>query len=240
MKHSDGKLITISGEIKSYKSTRANASFVFSDSDRTTLGVVAVAAGLAGLSGQAISTASNAADTEEAADYLELSIDDRAVKGWVWRSPFRSGDLVDVVGTWAGDHFELVAIRRASDRTIALYPHCSRGRLRHFKKVAFWWAVGTNFFAGGISLMILNMTGLDVFLTSLGDGVGYMFLGIYIFFAIAALSMSRQWMPLVRLAEKVFRALEISGPSNVDLVKSSRRLRTPNDPGEFGTFYFRY
>lgn len=53
-------------------------------------------------------------------------------------------------------------------------------------------------------------------------------------------SLSRKWMPFVRLAEKVFRALELSDPSNVDLVKSSNKQRTARDPGEFGTFYFRY
>jgi hypothetical protein len=47
-------------------------------------------------------------------------------------------------------------------------------------------------------------------------------------------------MPFVRLAERVFKALELPHPGNVDLVSTSKAQRTAEDPGEFGTFYFRY
>jgi hypothetical protein len=60
------------------------------------------------------------------------------------------------------------------------------------------------------------------------------------FLGVMTFSLSRKWMPFVRLAEKVFRALELPDASNVDLVKSSNKQRTAHDPGEFGTFYFRY
>ncbi len=54
------------------------------------------------------------------------------------------------------------------------------------------------------------------------------------------LSLARKWMPFVRVAEKVFRALELPNPSHIDLVKSSKAQRKPDDPGEYGTFWFRY
>jgi hypothetical protein len=54
------------------------------------------------------------------------------------------------------------------------------------------------------------------------------------------ISLTRKWMVFVRLAEKVFRTLGLPDPSNVDLTKSSKAQRKPEDPGEFGTFYFRY
>ena len=82
-------LEVLKGRISGYKRKRDEASFVFTDDDREGLGVIAIAAGLAGLSGQAISTASAAASTEEDADYLEFQIDGKPVRGWVWRSPFR-------------------------------------------------------------------------------------------------------------------------------------------------------
>jgi hypothetical protein len=47
-------------------------------------------------------------------------------------------------------------------------------------------------------------------------------------------------MPYVRVAEKVFKALGWPDVGNVDLVKSSKAQRLKTDPGEFGTFYFRY
>ena len=54
-------LVKLTGTIENYKVTRAEASFMFMDTDRTKLGVVAIAAGIAGLSGTAISTAAYAA-----------------------------------------------------------------------------------------------------------------------------------------------------------------------------------
>jgi hypothetical protein len=45
-------LVKLTGTIANYKCTRAEASFVFGDSDRTKLSVIAVAAGIAGLSGR--------------------------------------------------------------------------------------------------------------------------------------------------------------------------------------------
>ena len=60
------------------------------------------------------------------------------------------------------------------------------------------------------------------------------------FFALMTYSLTRKWLPFVKLAEKVFTALDLPDPSNIDLVKSSKKSRTPQDPPEFGTFYFRY
>jgi hypothetical protein len=65
-------------------------------------------------------------------------------------------------------------------------------------------------------------------------------MGSYAFFGIATISMTLKWMVFVRLAEKVFRTLGLPDPSNIDLVKSSKAQRKPEDPGAFGTLYFRY
>lgn len=54
------------------------------------------------------------------------------------------------------------------------------------------------------------------------------------------ISLARKWMLFVRLTEKICRTLGIPNAGNVDLVKSSKAQRKPDDPGEFGTFYFRY
>ena len=54
------------------------------------------------------------------------------------------------------------------------------------------------------------------------------------------ISLARKWMPFVRLSEKVFRVLGFPDPGNVDLAKSSKAQRKPDDPSEYGTFYFRY
>jgi hypothetical protein len=231
--NADG-LVKLAGTIRNLKVTRASASFVFTESDQTKMGVIAIAAAIAGLGGQAMATASNASSMEEEADYLDFDLDGQHVKGWVWRNPFRESDAVNVAAERLGGHWEAYGVERTSDRTVALYPHCSRGRAPHIRNAIKWWLLGGGAF-------VLCALGLG---TSLGAVVGKEFSWIAIaamaFFALMTFSLTRKWMPFVRLAEKVFRALELPNPSNIDLVKSSSKQRTADDPGEFGTFYFRY
>jgi len=232
-------LVKLTGTVRNLKVTRASASFVFTESDQTKMGVVAFAAAIAGLGGQAMATASNASAMEEEADYLEFELDGQSVKGWVWRNPFKEGDEVRVAAERRADgHWEAFGVQRLADKTVALYPHCSRGRVRHYKNAAWWWLVG---WGGLVAFVFVPMSyflmGPELFLDS---GLMYAISGLMLFFGVMTFSLSRKWMPFVRLAEKVFRALELPDPSNVDLVKSSNKQRTERDPGEFGTFYFRY
>lgn len=232
-------LIKLGGTIRNYKVTRASANFVFTDSDKTKLGVVAIAAGIAGLSGQAISTASSA-NAEEEADYVEFELDGQPIKGWVWRSPFKEGDVVEVAAEWQDGHYEAGGILRSSDRTIALYPHCSRGWSRHVKNAIRWWFVGvTTLLLVSVSLVFIGLRP-DQLARFFSSSFPAAALCLYVFFAVATFSMARKWMVFVRLAEKVFRILGLPDPSNIDLVKSSKAQRKPDDPGEYGTFYFRY
>jgi len=233
-------LVKLIGTIRNYKATRAEASFVFTDSDQTKLGVIAIAAGIAGLSGPAISTASYAASTVETADYVEFELDGNPVKGWVWRSPFKEGDQVEVAAEWQGDHYETAGIARPSDRIIALYPHCSRGKVTHIKNAIKWWLIGTSMTLAVGALVFWMMLRSDQLAVFFPQIFPYVSLAIYVFFGFMTVSLVRKWMSFVRLAQKVFITLGWTNPGSVDLVKTSKAQRKPEDSGEFGTFYFRY
>ena len=230
-------LVKLSGTISNYKCTRAEASFVFTDSDRAKLGVIAIAAGLVGLSGPAISPAASATSADEEADYVEFDLNGKPIKGWVWRSPFREGDAVEVAAEWQSDHYETGGIARPVDQLIALYPHCSRGSSRHLKNALKWWLIGTTILniVGAVVLVFLT-SGVHDYLTALQDDLSYVAGGFYLFFGLLTISLARKWMPFVRLSEKVFRVMGFGDPVNVDLVKSSKAQRKPDDPGEYGTF----
>ncbi|MEO5795079.1 MAG: putative type VI secretion system effector [Rhodoferax sp.] len=235
-----GGLLKLSGCIENYKCTRARASFVFTEADRTQMGVMAVAAGLAGLGGQAISTAANAGDLEEEADYLEFTLNGETVKGWVWRSPFSEGDLVDIAATKEGDAYETFGIARPTDRTVALYPHCSRGTARHYLNAGKWWL----YISSGSLLVFAVLIGLiakDRISTVIESGLLiWPIVGFFGFFGAMVFSLSRKWLPFVRVAEKVFRTLDWPHPSNVDLKKRTKSRRTKDDSVEYGRFYFHY
>lgn len=231
------KLVKLSGKIGGYRSTRGSASFVYSESDQKRLGTVAVGAALVGIGGQAASVAAHASALDEAAEYLEFELNGDRVVGWVWRSPFREGDVVNVAAEWVGDRYEAYGIARPVDKMIALYPHCSRARGRHIKNTIKWWLIW-NFVFFGVSAAGLSYVGGSALLFS--HEILMQVAGLAVFFVVMFISLSRQYMPFVRLSEKVFRTLEIPNPSNVDLVKSSKQQRTMDDSPEFGTFYFRY
>jgi hypothetical protein len=101
--------------------------------------------------------------------------------------------------------------------------------------------IGGGGFITGLFLLLLAIGGNKFVLELFQESSSiYFILGPMAFFALMTYSMTRKWMPFVRLAEKVFRALKLPNPSSIDLVKTSKAQRTDKDPGEFGTFYFRY
>ncbi len=242
LKHpSEATLVKLSGRIENYKCTRASASFVFTPADRTTMGAVAVAAGAAGLGGQAVALAANSGSLEEDADFIEFTLDGTTIEGWVWRSPFKEGDEVEVAAERRGNAFEAFGVARPADKTIALYPHCSRGRSRHYFNAARWWLILGTVCAASQYALFLYLGGTQALTEMNEDGLlQWATLGYYAFFGAMVLSLSRKWLPFVGVAENVFRTLGWTNPSMVDLKKRTKAQRTKNDPPECGAFYFRY
>ncbi|UXY16957.1 hypothetical protein N8I74_08095 [Chitiniphilus purpureus] len=231
------------GKITNLRKTRESASFFFTDSDQTAMGVVAVAAAAVGLGSQAIAVASATTSIEEEADYLEFELDGQDIRGWVWRCPFSEGDEVEAVVEREGGHYVAYAITRPADRTMALYPHCSRGKLAHVKNAVKWWFLGVS--------IVLFVGFLIISLAAIGDGIEFVIdiwknslpwvgLALYGFFGVMTISLTKKWMPFVRLSEKCFTALGWKNTSNIDLVKTTKKARTESDPGELGVMYFRY
>jgi len=232
-----GGIVKLSGKMAGYQCTRSNASFVYSKSDQHKLGVVAIAAALAGMGGQAASLANHASDIGELAEYLEFDLDGKSVKGWVWRSPFKDGDVVDVAAEWQGDHYEAYGIARPADKMIALYPHCSRSKERHIKNTIKWWVIWNVAFFGVSALGAFLLLGSEILREP-----AFLWIGGFIamMWILMFVSLSKQYLPFAHLSEKIFGILGLPDAKNVDLVKSSKEQRAAQDPPEFGTFYFRY
>lgn len=227
-------LVKLSGVISGYHRRREVGTFFLSPSTQTNLGVATITAAVLSLSD---SSTPSAGDMEEEADHISFWIDGKSIQGWVWRSPFKTGDEVEVVAEWQSDHYEAFGIARTSDRIVALYPHCSRGRAAHFMNALFWYAMIMLFQVGMTGALLLYIAGMEAFY----DPIFYWCSsGLGAYFGLMVISLSRKWSPFVQIAEKVFRTLQWSNPSWVDLVKSSKAQRTAKDKVELGTFYFRY
>jgi hypothetical protein len=232
-----GKAVKLSGTIANYRCVRASASFVYSLGDRDNMGVVAIAAVLAGMGGQAASVAGYSSDIDEPADYVEFNLNGKAIKGWAWHSPFKDGDFVHVAAEWRDSYYEAYGISRPADRTIALYPHCSRSKGRHIKNAIKWWAICSVIFCALMHAVAAYIGGME-FITD--PSFRWTAGASTLVFVPMFISLSKQFMPFVRLSEKVFVVLGLPDAKNIDLVQSSKQQRIATDPAEFGTFYFRY
>ncbi|GAA5784366.1 putative type VI secretion system effector [Chitiniphilus shinanonensis] len=231
------------GTITNLRTTRQSASFLFTDDDKTSMGVIAIAAAMAGLGPQAVAAAAATTSMEEEADYLEFELDGKAVRGWVWRSPFSEGDYVEaVVERTSG--YNAYAIARPVDRVIALYPHCSRGSRAHWKNAIKWWLIGVTglvLLGGMIDSLASVFSGDDLQIKEFALYIlPWLALSFYSFFGLMTYSMVKKWMPFVQLAEKCFTTLGWENPSQIDLVKRTKQQRKKTDPGTLGVMYFRY
>jgi len=231
-------LIKISGEVKNYVSKRDEASFVLTKKDKTGMGMVSVALAAAGMGGQAIATASNAASLQEEADYVEFDLGGKKVKGWLWRSPFKGGDVVDAAVVWQGEYFELVALANPGDRTIALYPHCVRGRRAFYALVFRWWLIFAGVYPAVFTCLAFSFGRLSRHFFQLPFWLCWGGLVVGITFVIFMLML--QWTPFGKAAQRVFSVLGLRDPSGVDLKKTTKAQRKPGDPPEMGAFFFRY
>jgi hypothetical protein len=233
----DGKIVKLSGKITDYRCTSMSASFVYSQDGQYKMGAIAVAAALAGMSGQAASVAGYTSALEEPAEYLEFNLNGDLVKGWVWRSPFKEGDVVDIAAEWRRDHYEAYGITRPTDRIIALYPHCSRSRWQHIKVSIKLWVIWNILFFGisalGATFLFEKEILQEPAFLSIAGFIALMWILMFV-------SLSTKYMPFVRLSEKVFIALDLPNAENLDLIKLSKQSRSAEDPPEFGKFYFRY
>ncbi|WP_112069038.1 putative type VI secretion system effector [Herbaspirillum rubrisubalbicans] len=233
-----GELIKISGTIRHYTCERGEASFVLTRKDKARMGMVSVALAAAGMGGQAIATASNAAGMQEEADYVEFDLDGKKVKGWLWRSPFKEGDVVDAAVVWQGEYFELVALANPADRTIALYPHCVRGRRAFYALVFRWWLIFAGVYPTVFTCLAFSLGRLSRHFFQLPFWLCWGGLVVGITFVIFMLML--QWTPFGKAAQRVFSVLGLKDPSGVDLKKTTKAQRKPGDPPEMGAFFFRY
>lgn len=239
----------LTGTIENLQCKRLQANFVFAESTKSVMGVTALAAGLAGLSGQAIALAQNAESLEEEADYLEFTLNGQHVKGWVWRNPFKNGNTVEVAVEWINDHFEAYAIARPSDSIIALYPHCSRGSWPQIVTAAKWWFWATTsflllFFVLGFIVGMLqdDITTEELIHFLFVQTGGFVALFFYVVAGLFAIVQTSKWMKFVRIAERSFEALGFKNPKEIDLVKRTKESfkTSPNRDRYLSVCYFKY
>jgi hypothetical protein len=230
------------GVIRNYRKTRRTQDFVFTQADRANMRATSIAAGVAGLGGIAVGLAGASLDTSDVADLLEFDVDDKPVRAWVWLSAFQDGDEVEVVAEKVGGVWQGYGIRRPSDKIVALYPHCSRGRKAHRAALLKYWIYSSSIMLSISYLICIFMMYLkgndkwdDFFVAGGIGGVGCLLITLFI-----AWRVSSKFSGFVKLAEGVFTAFGWKDVENIDLPAITKKTKGPGDPGPLGVMYFRY
>ncbi|BEV18005.1 hypothetical protein HBDW_47930 [Herbaspirillum sp. DW155] len=236
----------LSGHIKNFRKSRETANFFFTARDQSNMRLGAILWGLIGDSGQAATLSNYASSMEDMGDYVQSELDGRSLAGWLWGSPFKEGDYVEAAVKKQGSRYELFALYKPEERTIALYPHCIRGT-RAFLRIALQRTLFVNLILlTTVSLLILfgfnqPLTyGMEFF--SSKEGMLGLLAGVLISTG-CCLAMTWKWLPFAKLAEKIFRALDFPSPSNINLSESTKRLTAQDEDDEDEEdhgLYFKY
>lgn len=203
-------------------------------------GTLAAAAGLSGLAAGMV--AMSMEEMREEAFALTFQLGDEAVRAILWANPFQDGDEVEVVAEEADGYMRAFAVLRPRDRIIALFPHVVSGRSAHVRTtirgllwmslvvaivtvvmLTFFWAIG-----GGGEVAMLVVT------------IGFVILGGTAIFSLIGWSVSRKYLPFVKMAEIVFASVGWKNPEEINLRKKTMISIRPDDPPALGPFYFRY
>ncbi|AOJ17964.1 hypothetical protein WJ11_00680 [Burkholderia cenocepacia] len=233
----------LKGRIHNLRKSRRNQDFFFTAADRTKMGATAITAGLAGLGGIATGLSGMALDTTEEADLLEFELDGQPVRVWVWQSIFNEGDDVEVVAEKVGEIWQGYGILRKSDKIVALYPHCSRGRWAHYKSSIKLTFLVYLILVVGMAAVVFLGVGLfreRVEVLSMVPIFAVAETVIAVILAIIGFRISRRFMGFVQLAERIFEDFGWRDVKNIDLPAITKKRRKSNDPAALGVLYFRY
>ena len=226
-------LARITGVIADLQTSATSEDFVFGAGDRATGSVAAVGLAAAGLAGAATGAAMSSGDAADKVTAFVCNVGAQRVTGRFGEVTFANGDEVEVVGSIHLERLSALAVRRPSDRTIWMHPHCSRGT-RAYLKYCWRWIPAISFLTPALffSAMTLISGGEDLgpwfFLTMILAGATMV--------AVLLLLLARKFFAFAKLSDQIFSGLGFESPESVDLPKrlslASRDL-SPEDRKQF-------
>ena len=201
------------------------------------------AAGLAGAATNALFTASGGTDRVQ---YFTGLLDGKRIFGRFSKIGFQNGDQLECAVDLQGDGSAAVyAVRRPSDQTLWMFPHCSRGRKKHWKYTRRMCVVLPVLTAGSMLLFLVPMFGFALWSkpdAAFGANIfSVMGITIGLYFA---LNTARRWVPFAVVAESIFAAFGYPDPAQVDLPQENKiywkKHAAAGELRQFSPWVYRY
>jgi len=222
--------------------------FVQTTTDKTVgIGLAATLA-LSGLAGAATGAMLATSGSADSVQFFSCTVDNKRVAGRFSNVWFENGDAVEAVGELQRDgSFAVYAIRRTKDRTLWMFPHCSRGGWAHWAYALKVIPLITVVIAVSVGLVFALAEWQSDTTAPLGllwvmfwlVLVNSLLIGFYF-----PLKIARKWRPFVDIAERVFAALGYDHPARVDMEKQNaiywKKHAKPDEQRRVAPWVFRY
>ena len=214
-------LVIIRGKVSDLHISLGEEDFVFTNADKSAGAGAAVGLAVGGLAGAATGAVYNSGDAADKLDFFICRVGEELVKGRFGKVSFSDGDTVEVVGLKDANQFNAYAVTRPSDRTIWMYPHCTRGS-KAYKKFSIKW------------ILILSFVVMPLFMTLIfsliaknhGDTLSWQIFPMLIpgvlLASIIHAFVARRFMKFAHIADDIFESLGFDNPADVDLPKRLR------------------
>ena len=157
----------------------------------------------------------------------------KTVRGSLWKTSFKNGDHVNVIGQERNGIFEAVAVTKPDERMIWMQPHCERGtrsQKRNLLRCSGWF--------------VLFMTLCAIMVSLFEDSPAWL---TYLSFLISSIiilgvTVGMSWGDFMIFSTEmnaVGMALEFAEPEEIDLFKSTKQARRNGRPElPIGVYYY--
>ncbi|MBB3258956.1 hypothetical protein F4827_003825 [Paraburkholderia bannensis] len=233
--------VLMRGIITGLTKRRASYETVFTGADKRNMERTALVAALAGLNDIALNLSNSTQFTDTVGDLVTFNLNGEEVRAWIWLSVFENGDEVEVVAEWADAGWMGYAIRRCRDGVLSVYPHCERGSKALFKNLM---KLSTLIWSGSALVVTVIMILRTLDEREIWGGLFTSVFAAWVMVEIMAIFIAyriwRRFKTQLLMANKIFSTFGWKNAANIDLPKSSKKLRQPEDTWRMGKLIFRY
>jgi hypothetical protein len=174
-----------------------------------------------------------AVDEGDPVESFRMQVDGKTVQGGFWKTTFKDGEHVQVIGEERNGVIHAVAVTKPDERIIWMQPHCERGTEAKRKSVLKNASIGSAVFyllAPALAWLFNQPYGFWFMMTSCV---------VVLIWGVMVLWSWKDYMAFGREMNAVGSALGLPEPEKIDLFKSTKQAKLKGKPElPLGVYYY--
>ncbi len=201
------------------------------------------AAGLGGAATDALHASSGGNDDVQT--FVGV-VDGKRIAGKFSKVWFADGDFLECAGELQDDgSYAVLAVRRPSDQTLWMFPHCSRGSKKHWRFARKMGVISAFLLTLFLLVMLMFYYGFALWNNEDAyDGVVIFTIMGVVLSAYGTMRIATKWKPFIAISESVFEAFGYPDPTEVDMEQQDTAFRKKLAPGtmqpRYAPWVYRY